>query len=82
MRGMGWMWGGPMPGGQAASSLPAPDSEGAKLVSRYCTQCHAQPSPRLHTASEWEAVVSRMENNMKNFRKRDWRGVRFQAMQR
>ncbi len=75
MRGMGWMWGGPMPGGQAASSLPAPDSEGAKLVSRYCTQCHAQPSPRLHTASEWEAVVSRMENNMKNFRKRDWRGV-------
>ena len=75
MRGMGWMWGGPMPGGQGATPLPDPDSRGAKLVSRYCTQCHAEPSPRLHTASEWEAVTSRMEMNMRNVRQGNWRGV-------
>lgn len=75
MRGMGWMWGGPMPGGQAATPLPDSDSRGAKLVSRYCTQCHAEPSPRLHTASEWQAVVSRMEMNMQNLRRGNWRGV-------
>ena len=76
MRGMGWMWGGPMAGGQAATPLPDPDSRGAKLVSRYCTQCHAEPSPRLHTASEWAAVTSRMESNMRNFRRGNWRGVK------
>ena len=75
MRGMGWMWGGPMAGGQAATPLPEPDARGAKLVSRYCTQCHAEPSPRLHTASEWKAVTSRMEMNMRNFRRGNWRGV-------
>jgi hypothetical protein len=74
MRGMGWMWGGG-PGGQASAPLPAPDSRGAKLVSRYCTQCHAEPSPQLHTASEWEAVTSRMETNMQNFQRGNWRGV-------
>ena len=68
MRGMGWMWGGPLPGGQTATPLPEPDSRGAKLVSKYCTQCHAEPSPRLHTASEWKAVTSRMKMNMQNLR--------------
>ncbi len=76
MRGMGWMWGGPMPGGQAAIPLPEPDSPGAKLVSQYCTQCHAEPSPKLHTAAEWQAVTSRMKLNMKNLRKANWRGVK------
>ncbi len=75
MRGMGWMWGGAMPGGQSAARLPEPDSTGAKLVSRYCTQCHAQPSPQLHTAAEWKAVTSRMKRNMKNLNKANWRGV-------
>ncbi len=75
MRGMGWMWGGPMAGGQATTPLPEQDSRGAKLVSRYCTQCHAEPSPKLHSASEWEAVTSRMETNMRNLRKGNWRGV-------
>ena len=76
MRGMGWMWGGPGPGGQSAARLPDADSRGAKLVSRYCTQCHAQPSPQLHTASEWKAVTSRMKLNMRNLRKSNWRGVK------
>ena len=76
MRGMGWMWGGAMPGGGSASRLPSPDSQGAKLVSRYCTQCHARPSPQLHTAAEWKAVTSRMTLNMENLKKADWRGVK------
>jgi hypothetical protein len=74
MRGMGWMWG-VGPGGQESAPLPAPDSRGAKLVSRYCTQCHAEPSPKLHTASEWEAVMSRMETNMDNVQRGNWRDV-------
>ena len=76
MRGMGWMWGGTMPGGQSAAQLPEPTSTGAKLVSRYCTQCHAQPSPQLHTAAEWQAVASRMKINMKNLKKANWNGVK------
>ncbi len=76
MRGMGWMWGGPMPGGQAAKPLPEPSSQGAKLVTQYCTQCHAAPSPELHTAAEWEAVTSRMAMNMKNFNAANWHGVK------
>ena len=76
MRGMGWMWGGAMPGGGSASRLPSPDSQGAKLVSRYCTQCHARPTPQLHTAAEWKAVTSRMTLNMENLKKADWRGVK------
>jgi hypothetical protein len=76
MRGMGWMWGGAMPGGESASQLPGADAQGAKLVSRYCTQCHAQPSPQLHTASEWKAVMSRMKLNMENLKKANWRGVK------
>jgi hypothetical protein len=29
-----------------------------------CQQCHTLPDPRRHTASEWPAVVARMEKNM------------------
>jgi hypothetical protein len=76
MRGMGWMWGGPGPGSQPETSAPDATSQGAQLVSRYCTQCHARPSPKLHSASEWKAVISRMEMNMQNFRAANWRGVK------
>jgi hypothetical protein len=65
LRGLGWMWGGPMRGpgtmGSApAKPLPDPDSAGAKLVANYCTQCHAAPDPTLHTAQEWTNTVNRM----------------------
>ncbi len=75
MRGMGWMWGGPMANGQAAKPLPEPASAGAKLVSTYCTQCHAAPTPELHTAAEWSAVTARMSTNISNFNASGWRGV-------
>lgn len=55
MRGMGWMW-----APNAAASLPEPESKGAQLVSKYCSQCHASPSPSLHTGEEWGEITSRM----------------------
>jgi hypothetical protein len=66
MRGLGWMWGAgmmgeaPEPGTGEAKPLPDPDSAGAKLVSNYCVQCHATPSPSLFTSAEWGHVVGRM----------------------
>lgn len=74
MRGMDWMWGrhmmGPgmmMPPGAptpSATPLPDADSAGAKLVSMYCTQCHATPQPTLHTSMEWTVVTQRMHEHM------------------
>ena len=73
MRGMGWMWAGPMmpgmmwrpmPGAGAAAPLPEASSRGATLVATYCTQCHAAPSPTLHTSAEWESVLTRMQVHM------------------
>jgi hypothetical protein len=80
MRGMGWMWHGPMmspgmmgrgmmgrppaPGAGEAKPLPDADSAGAKLVSSYCVQCHAAPSPTLHTEQEWASVIGRMNLHM------------------
>jgi hypothetical protein len=55
MRGMGWMW-----APNAAGSLPDADSKGAQLESKYCSQCHAPPSPSMHTGKEWGEVTSRM----------------------
>ena len=80
MRGMGWMWhgpmmgpgmkgpgmmgGGPVPGAGEAKPLPDAESGGAKLVSSYCVQCHAAPSPTLHTTQEWASVIGRMNLHM------------------
>ncbi|MBL8201066.1 MAG: hypothetical protein JNK40_08860 [Chromatiales bacterium] len=55
MRGMGWMW-----APNAAASLPDAGSKGGKLVASYCSQCHAPPSPALHTRKEWSEVTTRM----------------------
>jgi cytochrome c2 len=40
--------------------LPAPDSEGARVMTRYCVQCHYLPSPQMHAADKWTDIVSRM----------------------
>ena len=40
---------------------PGPDSAGARLVHRYCGQCHFPPAPGQHTAGQWAEVVPRME---------------------
>lgn len=59
MRGMGWMW-----APNATTSLPEADSQGARLVGKYCSQCHAVPSPSLHTQAEWSGVTSRMREHL------------------
>ncbi len=43
---------------------PERDSRGAQLVSRYCSQCHAAPSPSLHTQEEWKSVTQRMRGHI------------------
>ena len=52
------------PPGLTPDLLPEPNSEGVKLLSEYCTQCHDLPAPGLHSATEWPAVVERMNKRM------------------
>lgn len=61
MRGM---MGGALPPGTDPALLPEPRSEGARLLGRFCTQCHDLPGPGLHTAGEWPRVVERMKGHM------------------
>lgn len=58
------MMGDVLPPGIAPALLPAPKSKGAKLLNRYCTQCHNLPGPGMHTAPEWPSVVARMNRRM------------------
>jgi cytochrome c5 len=47
------------------AQLPDPDSKGALLLQRFCTQCHNLPGPGLHTAAQWPPVVDRMVRRMR-----------------
>ena len=38
---------------------------GLSQFKQTCSQCHALPDPRLHTAADWPGVVERMRRNMK-----------------
>jgi len=53
-----------MPKGISPEQLPDPDSQGANLLSRFCSQCHGVPAPGMHTADEWPVVVARMNQRM------------------
>lgn len=44
----------------ARRQLPAPQSRGAKLMMRYCVQCHNLPNPAMHEPKRWPSVVERM----------------------
>lgn len=50
-----------------AAALPDAESPGAELMHTYCSQCHAPPSPALHSTSEWNEVIARMRSHMKEF---------------
>ena len=50
-----------LPPGIDPSLLPEPKSKGARLLQRYCTQCHYLSGPGRHTAEEWPAVIERMK---------------------
>jgi hypothetical protein len=43
---------------------PALRTEPGKMFSIACTQCHALPDPRQHSAREWPGVVERMKRHM------------------
>lgn len=49
-----------LPPGPDPATLPEPQSEGARLLQRYCVQCHHLPSPSMHTADKWPSIVDRM----------------------
>jgi len=49
-----------VPPGFPPDQLPAPGSEGARLLQRYCAQCHNLPGPGRHTAAQWRQVAPRM----------------------
>lgn len=57
------------PPGFDAAALPQPQAPGARLLTRYCTQCHALPGPGHHTAAEWPAVLERMQMLMDTSRR-------------
>jgi mono/diheme cytochrome c family protein len=48
------------PDGIAPGDLPEPRSRGAQLVTAYCAQCHALPTPVAHSATDWPSVARRM----------------------
>ena len=50
-----------LPQSQTKISLPEPGSEGAQMVKKFCSDCHAPPSPLVHTAKEWPNVIYRMQ---------------------
>jgi len=58
------MMGKRMPPGIDPTNLPDPQSEGARLIQHYCSQCHNLPAPGLHTTGEWPTVVARMNHRM------------------
>ena len=51
--------------GISTAHLPQPESAGARLLLRYCAQCHNLPSPATHSAEEWPKVLERMDGHMK-----------------
>lgn len=71
------MMGGSLPPGIDPQSLPDPDSIGAKLLVRYCTQCHNLPSPAIHTSEEWPGVAQRMFDrlSMMSGMRGEWMGM-------
>lgn len=54
------MMGDMLPPGVKPEDLPDADSPGAKMVARFCGQCHDIPSPAMHTKEKWPDVESRM----------------------
>lgn len=59
MEGMMEMMGN-MPEGIPAADLPDSRSQGARLVTRYCSQCHGIPTPTRLSAEEWAPTLRRM----------------------
>src|SRR6266702_8001436 len=48
-----------------SQQLPQPKSRGARLVVRYCVQCHNLPNPAMHHAAKWPSIFERMVVRMR-----------------
>ncbi|MFQ5703215.1 MAG: c-type cytochrome [Gemmatimonadales bacterium] len=48
------------PPGIAPSQLPAAETQGAKFIVKYCATCHALPTPKQHSVTDWPRVTRRM----------------------
>ena len=46
------------------AALPNADGRGAKLLGKYCAQCHGLPDPKAYSADEWPRVMERMSLRM------------------
>ncbi|WP_455217580.1 hypothetical protein [Kaarinaea lacus] len=57
-----------IPAGLNPYDLPDADSRGATMLTLYCAQCHELPSPSMHSRSEWENVLTRMNDHMQSTR--------------
>ena len=47
-----------------AARYPEVDRPAGEAFKLACQQCHVLPDPKRHTATEWRAVVARMQKNM------------------
>ncbi len=54
------------PEGVTPEALPAAGSQAAGQMVRYCTACHALPTPAMHAAVDWPVVARRMWLRMEN----------------
>ncbi len=64
-----------MPDGVAASELPQSDSKEARLVVRYCSQCHGIPTPKRLAAEEWPSTLRRMVVRMERLERMPMHGI-------
>ena len=62
-----------MTGCSMTQTIPEPESPGAKLYLKKCTQCHGLPGPKRHTAEQWDHLLIMMTAFM------DQKGLPFPA---
>ena len=43
--------------------LPDANSDGAKIMVTFCSECHAPPQPSTHMKDEWDNIVQRMQDH-------------------
>ena len=52
------------PSGKAASAAEPPNiADAPPILRKWCSDCHAPPSPKSHTSQEWPNVVARMQTH-------------------
>lgn len=57
------------------SDLPRANSPEARLMAKYCVQCHSLPSPTIHMGNEWDRALQRMfwrMDTLGNQKKSSW----------